>query len=90
MAFKIAGSMAFKEGFMKAKPILLEPVMKVEVEVPEEFMGDVIGDISSRRGQIEGMETIDKLSKVRPRFRFPRCSVMPLTSATRLVDKVPS
>ena len=60
IAFKIAGSMAFKEGFMKAKPVLLEPIMAVEVEVPEEFMGDVIGDISSRRGRIEGMETIDK------------------------------
>jgi elongation factor G len=65
MAFKIAGSMAFKEGFMKAKPILLEPVMKVEVEVPEDFMGDVIGDISSRRGQVQGMETLDKLSRVK-------------------------
>jgi elongation factor G len=65
MAFRIAGSMAFKEGFMKAKPVLLEPTMKVEVEVPEEFMGDVIGDISSRRGRIEGMDTIDKLSKVK-------------------------
>jgi elongation factor G len=65
MAFKIAGSMAFKEGFMKGRPVLLEPVMKVEVEVPEEFMGDAIGDISSRRGRIEGMETLDKLSKVK-------------------------
>jgi elongation factor G len=65
MAFRIAGSMAFKEGFMKAKPALLEPIMKVEVEVPEEFMGDVIGDISGRRGRIEGMDTSDKLSKVR-------------------------
>jgi len=65
IAFKIAGSMAFKEGFMKAKPVLLEPIMAVEVEVPEEFMGDVIGDISSRRGRIEGMETIDRLSKVK-------------------------
>lgn len=65
MAFRIAGSMAFKEGFMKAKPILLEPVMKVEVEVPEDYMGDVIGDISSRRGRVEGMDTLDKLSKVR-------------------------
>jgi elongation factor G len=65
MAFKIAGSMAFKEGFMKAKPTLLEPIMKVEVDVPEEFMGDAIGDISSRRGRIEGMETNDKLSKVK-------------------------
>ncbi len=65
MAFKVAGSMAFKEGFMKAQPVLLEPVMKVEVDVPEEFMGDAIGDISSRRGRIEGMETADNLSKVR-------------------------
>ncbi|MBY0551135.1 MAG: elongation factor G [Candidatus Obscuribacterales bacterium] len=65
MAFHIAGSMAFKEGFMKAKPILMEPVMKVEVEVPEEFMGDVIGDISSRRGRIEGMDTQDTLSRVK-------------------------
>jgi elongation factor G len=65
MAFNTAGSMAFKEGFMKAKPVLLEPVMKVEVEVPEEYMGDVIGDISSRRGRVEGMDTVDKLSKVR-------------------------
>jgi elongation factor G len=50
---------------MKATPILLEPIMKVEVEVPEEFMGDVIGDISSRRGRIEGMDTVNSLSKVR-------------------------
>lgn len=65
MAFKIAGSMAFKEGFMKGKPVLLEPVMKVEVEVPEEYMGEVIGDISSRRGRVEGMDTLEKLSKVK-------------------------
>ncbi len=65
MAFRTAASMGFKEGFMKAQPTLLEPVMKVEVEVPEEFMGDVIGDISSRRGRVEGMETISGLSKVR-------------------------
>jgi len=56
MAFKIAGSMAFKEGMRKADPVLLEPIMKVEVTVPEEYMGDVIGDINSRRGRIEGME----------------------------------
>ena len=58
MAFKIAGSMAAKEGVPKAGPQLLEPVMKVEIEVPEEFMGDVIGDLSSRRGRVEGMEPI--------------------------------
>ncbi|BCD59540.1 MULTISPECIES: elongation factor G [unclassified Nitratiruptor] len=56
MAFKIAGSMAFKEAAKKANPILLEPIMKVEVEVPEEYMGDVIGDINRRRGQVQSME----------------------------------
>lgn len=59
MAFKIAGSMAMKEGARKAKPCLLEPMMKVEIEVPEENTGDIIGDISSRRGRIEGMEMIE-------------------------------
>ena len=56
MAFKIAGSMAMKEALKKADPVLLEPIMKVEVTVPEEYMGDVIGDINSRRGRIEGMK----------------------------------
>ena len=56
MAFKIAGSMAFKNAMAKADPALLEPMMKVEVVVPEEYMGDVIGDINSRRGRIEGMD----------------------------------
>jgi elongation factor G len=56
IAFKIAGSMAFKNGIMKSKPVLLEPLMKVEVVVPEQYMGEVMGDISSRRGRIEGME----------------------------------
>ena len=56
LAFKIAASMAFKAGFMKANPVLLEPIMKVEVETPEDYMGDVIGDLNRRRGLIEGME----------------------------------
>jgi elongation factor G len=56
MAFKIAASIAFKEGMKKAQPVLLEPIMKVEIVVPEEYMGDVIGDVNSRRGHIEGME----------------------------------
>jgi elongation factor G len=56
MAFKVAGSMAFKAGMAKADPVLLEPIMKVEVTVPEEYMGDVIGDLNSRRGRIEGMD----------------------------------
>jgi elongation factor G len=56
MAFKIAGSMAFKNAMAKADPVLLEPVMRVEITVPEEYMGDVIGDVNSRRGRIEGMD----------------------------------
>ena len=56
MAFKIAGSMAFKEAMRKADPVLMEPIMKVSVIVPEDYMGDVIGDLNSRRGQIQGME----------------------------------
>jgi elongation factor G len=56
MAFKIAGSMAVKAAAHKAKAVLLEPIMSVEVVVPEEYMGDVIGDLNSRRGRIEGME----------------------------------
>jgi elongation factor G len=58
MAFHIAGSMAFKDAMSKGAPVLLEPIMKVEVTMPEEYMGDVIGDINSRRGRIEGMEDI--------------------------------
>ena len=58
MAFHIAGSMAFKEAMQKASPVLLEPIMKVEVTTPEDYMGDVIGDINSRRGRIEGMDDI--------------------------------
>ncbi len=57
MAFKIAGSMGFKEGARKASPVLLEPIMKVEIVTPEEYMGDIMGDFSSRRGRIEGMDT---------------------------------
>ncbi len=58
MAFHIAGSMAFKEAMQKANPVLLEPIMKVEVTMPEEYMGDVIGDLNSRRGRVEGMDDI--------------------------------
>ena len=64
MAFKIAGSMAIKEAVMKASPVLLEPMMKVEVEVPEDFIGNVIGDLNSRRGQIEGQDTEQGIAKV--------------------------
>ncbi|MDY6940927.1 MAG: elongation factor G [Cyanobacteriota bacterium] len=64
MAFKIAGSMAIKSAVMKASPVLLEPMMKVEAEVPEDFIGNVIGDLNSRRGQIEGQDTDQGLAKV--------------------------
>ena len=64
MAFKIAGSMAFKEACRKANPVLLEPIMKVVVVVPEEYMGDVIGDLNSRRGQIQGMEARNGVQQI--------------------------
>ncbi len=64
MAFKMAGSMAFKKGLNKANPVILEPVMKLEVVTPEQFMGDVIGDLSSRRGQIESLDTSEGTSTI--------------------------
>ncbi|MBK1810260.1 elongation factor G [Clostridium sp. YIM B02505] len=65
MAFKIAGSMAFKNAMAKANPVLLEPSMKVEVTMPEEYMGDVMGDLNSRRGRIEGMEALNGAQVIR-------------------------
>ena len=64
MAFKIAGSMAFKDGVKKCNPVLLEPMMKVEVEIPEDYLGSIIGDLSSRRGQVEGQAVDNGTSKV--------------------------
>ena len=85
MAFKIAGSMAFKEAARKAKPVLLEPVMSVEVTVPEEYMGTIIGDLNSRRGRIEGMEMVGGVAgdsgngsaKHHVRLRHPHALVDP-------------
>ncbi len=65
MAFKIAGSMAFKEAMRKATPVILEPIMKVSVTVPEEYMGDVMGDLNSRRGLIEGMDAVSGAQQIR-------------------------
>ena len=65
MAFKIAASMAFKEGCRQAKAVILEPIMRVEITVPEEYMGDVIGDVNSRRGKIEGMEASQGMEEIR-------------------------
>ena len=64
MAFHIAGSMAFKDAMKKGNPVLLEPIMKVEVVMPEQYMGDVIGDLNSRRGRIESMEDVGNGKKV--------------------------
>ena len=64
MAFKMATSIAFKKGLEQAKPILLEPIMKVEICVPDEYMGDIIGDINKRRGRVLGMEQEGNLQKV--------------------------
>ena len=74
MAFHIAGSLAFKDAMKQGAPVLLEPIMKVEVTMPEEYMGDIIGDLNSRRGRIEGMDDLGG-GKIVPRsFRFPKCS----------------
>ncbi len=79
-AFKMAGSMAFKEGMRKASPVLLEPMMAVEVETPEDYAGTVMGDLSSRRGMVQGMDDMVGGGKtIKPKFRWPRCSVTPRT-----------
>ena len=84
MAFKIAGSMVFKEGVKRADPVLLEPVMAVEVRTPEEYMGDVIGDINSRRGMIQSMEDATGVKVVRAQVPLSaRCSVTSVTSGRR-------
>ena len=75
MAFKIAGSMAFKEAMRKADSVLTEPIMKVNVIVPDDYMGDVIGDLNSRRGQIQGMEPIagaQQITRIRSAVRNVR------------------
>ena len=76
MAFKIAGSMALKEGALKAKPVILEPIMKVEVVTPEEHMGDVVGDLNRRRGIILGMDEIPSGKLFNQRSLYQRCLVM--------------
>ena len=63
--FKIASAMAFRKGMEQAQPVLLEPIMNVEVTVPEAFMGDIMGDLNSRRGRIQGMEPTNGLQKIR-------------------------
>ncbi|HQD05600.1 MAG TPA: elongation factor G, partial [Bacillota bacterium] len=65
MAFKIAAAMAFRKGMEQAQPVLLEPIMNVEVTVPEAYMGDIMGDLNSRRGRIQGMEPTGELQLIR-------------------------
>ena len=79
MAFKIAGSMAFKEACRKADAVLLEPVMKVSVIVPDEYLGNVIGDLTSRRGMIQGQESRPGAPRWTPWCLWPACSVTPPT-----------
>jgi elongation factor G len=67
MAFKIAGSMGFKKAVLGASPVLLEPIMNVEVIVPDESMGDVIGDLNSKRGRVQGVEAKSKIQVIRAR-----------------------
>jgi len=77
MAFKIAGSMAFKEACHRASPVLLEPIMKVEVVVPEEYMPQVFGDLNARRSAIQGTENRAGSNVIRVKCRSRRCSVTP-------------
>ena len=84
MAFSIAGSMAFKDAMRKADPIITEPIMKVAVIVPDEYLGDVIGDLNARRGQIQGMEQWLAPSVSTHSFLWLRCSATPPTCVPRL------
>jgi elongation factor G len=80
MAFKIAGSMAFQEGVKKANPVLMEPIMKVVVVTPEDFMGDVIGDLNSKRGRVESMEDLQAgIKEITALCRLAKCLATPLT-----------
>ncbi len=77
LSFKMAGSYAFRDGFMKADPILLEPIMKVEVETPEDYMGDIMGDLNRRRGMVQGMDDLPWWNKkqLKQKFLLLRCLV---------------
>ena len=81
LAFKIAGSMAFRDACKKASAVILEPVMSVEVIVPDDFMGDVIADLNARRGRIKRMETRSGVHVLAPRRLWPTCSDTPPTYA---------
>lgn len=85
MAFKVAGSMGFKKGALQANPVLLEPCMKVEVTTPEDYMGDVVGDLNRRRGLIEGMDDASPVSRsFELWYLWLKCLVMQQICAQRL------
>ena len=86
LAFKLAGALATRAGIKQAKPVLLEPVMKVEITTPEEFMGDVIGDLNSRRGRIEAMDDLMGGSKL-VRGYAPLANLFGYTSDLRSMSK---
>ena len=79
MSFKIAASMCFKKGVEKASPVLLEPIMNVEIHVPEQFMGDIMSDINSKRGRILGMEAHGKEQVIKAQYLLLKCIDMRLT-----------
>jgi elongation factor G len=92
LSFKMAGSMAFRQGFMKADPVLLEPIMKVEVETPEDYMGDIMGDLNRRRGVIQGMDDLPGgTSKFALKCHCPKCLVMqrPCAPCRKVVQLTP-
>ena len=80
LAFRMAGIFAMKDAFKKAKPILLEPIMKVEVTTPDEYQGDLLGDINRRRGQIISIDAKNGQTILTRMCRWPKCSVMPRPS----------
>ena len=75
-AFKIAGSMAFQEAAKHAKPVILEPIMKIQIIVPDNFMGEVTGNVNSKRGRIEAIDDRPGLKVIDAKCRFPNCSAM--------------
>jgi elongation factor G len=85
IAFKIAGSMAFKEAVLRSKPILLEPIMKVEAVVPDQYMGEVIGDLNSRRGRIEGMESHKNVQTIKA--KVPLATMFGYATALRSLSQ---
>jgi len=85
LAFKLAGRLGFKNAFKKCRPVMLEPIYDVEVKVPEEFMGDVMGDLSSRRGKIQGMDSVGRYQLIRA--KVPQKELYRYSSALRSMSQ---